>query len=120
MLSACRPSEKAPIPPVRAEPDRPIAADSRPPGCSAGSILHAGADLAGELEQALLDQDGDLAGERQRLLALGEDTHVPIVAVLGCGHLGARLLVACRLLPELADGRALPLDLGRARPLALL
>src|SRR5215510_8157642 len=73
------------------------------------------ADLAGEFEQALLDDNWHLAGERERLLALGEDAHIPVMLVLGCGELGARLLVARRPFLELPQLSALPFDLARAR-----
>src|SRR5262245_46854097 len=73
------------------------------------------ADLAGELEQALLDDNRHLAGKRERLLALGKNTDVPVVLVLGSGELRACFLVARRPLLELPQLGALPFDLGRPR-----
>src|SRR5262245_26670066 len=88
--------------------------------CSDRSILHSRPDLAGELEQALLDQRRNLAGDGEGLLPLREHANVPVVAVLSDGQRGARLLVGLGLLPELADRLALPLDLLRPRLLAFL
>ena len=73
-----------------------------------------------QLEQPLFDQHRHLAGERKRLLPLGKDPDIPVVSFLGRGQLGARLLVARRLLLQLPDRSPLPLDFRRARLLPLL
>src|SRR5262245_22399161 len=80
-----------------------------------GSLVHMRADLACELEQALLNDNRHLAGERKRLLTLGKDPHVPIILVLGRSQLRPRFLVARRPLLELPQLSALPFDLARPR-----
>ena len=71
------------------------------------------ADLTSELEQALLDGHRHLAGERERLLALGKDTDVPVILVLGLSELSPCFLVARRPFLELPQLSALPFDLAR-------
>src|SRR5215468_8099988 len=90
------------------------------PQNEAGSFAHVSAYRAAELEQPLLDEHGHLAGKRDRLLALGEDPHVPLMALVGRSQLRAGPLVGCGLLLEVSELRRLPFDLGRPRLLALL
>src|SRR5262249_18121380 len=78
-----------------------------------GSLVHMRADLACKLEQALLDDNRHLAGERKRLLALGKDPHVPVILVLVRSQLCPRFLVARCPFLELPQLSALSFDLGR-------
>src|SRR5262245_53229139 len=80
-----------------------------------GSLIHMRADLAGELEQPLLDDNRNLARERERLLALGKDAHVPVILVLGRSQRHACILVVRCPFLELPQLSALPFDLGRPR-----
>ena len=77
------------------------------------SLVHVRADLAAELEQALLDDDRHFTGERQGLLALGEDADVPVMPVLGRGQLRARIRIGCRPLLDLPQLGVLSFDLCR-------
>src|SRR5215468_6088973 len=90
------------------------------PQNEAGSFAHVSAYRAAELEQPLLDQHRHLAGQRDRLLALGEDPHVPLMALLGRGQFRTGPLVARGLLLELPQRSILPFDLGCPPLLALL
>src|SRR5262249_58991576 len=75
---------------------------------------------AGEPEQPLLNDPRHLAGERERLLPLGEDAHVPVIFVLGRSQLRPRLLVARRPFLQLPQLSALPFDLAGPRLLTPL
>ncbi|MGB8638132.1 MAG: hypothetical protein WCD30_08340, partial [Pseudolabrys sp.] len=57
------------------------------------SVIHSRSNLAAKREQSLFDQDGYLAGEWERLLALGKNSHIPVVSVFGDGQLSARFLI---------------------------